>query len=199
MLVSCGSSGAGLIPSENAGPLVADFQAGRTGGAERRRQLRAHRSGAAHAPNTTSQALPASVDAGLRARLQRRHRASADTALELCTNSRSARPRPANRPPPRPPRLPPPQPKPRRPTPTTSTTPPTSTTTPTSTAAHRHHPELRRRRRHPPEVGGSEGKAGEGGAGNGQGGLGSGEAAEGANNGGAAGPSGGTGSGGSGQ
>ncbi len=196
VLVSCGSSGAGLIPSENAGPLVADFQAvehaALKGGGD---------CGPTEAALRTTEhdfaALPASVDAGLRAKLRQGISHLHGQALELCTQplstttgeSTSTTPTTA----------PPSSTKTTTTTPTTSTTPPTSSTTPTSTAPTGTTPSSGAEGGTSPEVGGSEGKAGEGGAGSGQGGLGSGEAAEGANNGGAAGPSGGTGSGGSGQ
>jgi hypothetical protein len=193
VLVSCGSSGAGLIPSENAGPLVADFQA-----VERAASKGGGNCGPTKAALSTTehdyQALPASVNAGLRARLREGISHLQTLALELCaeplaqttttgesTSTTTATP-PAT-----------------TTTPSTSATPPTSTTTGTSTAPTGTTPSSGAEGGTSPEVGGSEGNAGEGGAGSGQGGLGSGEAAEGANNGGAVGPSGGTGSGGSGQ
>ncbi len=84
VLVSCGSSGAGLIPSANAGPLVADFQ---------EVERAALKGGGNCAPTeaalrTTERdfaALPASVDAGLRAKLRQGISHLHDQALELCT------------------------------------------------------------------------------------------------------------------
>jgi hypothetical protein len=196
VLVSCGSSGAGLIPSENAGPLVADFQ---------KVEQAALKGGGNCAPTeaalrTTAHdfaALPASVDAGLRAKLQQGIAHLHQQALELCTQplstttGESTSTTPTTAPP--------------SSTKTTTTTAPTGTTpppstTPTGTAPTGTTPSSGAEGGTAPEAGGKEeGGAGEGGTGNGQGGLGSGEASEGANNGGAAGPSGGTGSGGSGQ
>ncbi len=196
VLVSCGSSGAGLIPSENAGPLVADFQA-----VERAASKGGGNCGPTkEALSTTEhdfQALPPSVNTGLRARLQEGISHLQTLALELCaeqlaqttTTGESTSTT----------TTPPATTKTTTTTPSTSTTPPTSTSTGTSTAPTGTTPSSGAEGGTAPEVGSSEGKAGEGGAGNGQGGLGSGEAAEGPNNGGAAGPSGGTGSGGSGQ
>ncbi len=187
VLVSCGSSGAGLIPSENAGPLVSDFQ---------KVEQAALKGGGNCAPTqaalrTTEHdfaALPASVDAGLRARLQQGISHLQKQALELCTEPLSTTTGESTS------TTPPPSTK-TTTTEPTGTTPPTSSTTPTSTAPTGTTPSSGSEGGTPPEVGGNEGKAGEGGAGSGQGGQGSGEAGEGANNGGAAGPSGGTGSG----
>jgi hypothetical protein len=192
VLVSCGSAGAGLIPSENAGPLVADFQ---------EVERAALKGGGNCAPTeaalrTTEHdfaALPASVDAGLRAKLQQGISHLHKQALELCTQplstttgeSTSTTPTTA----------PPASTKTTTTTAPASTTPPTSSTTPASTAPTGTTPSSGAEGGTSPEVGGSEGRAGESGAGSGQGGLGNGEAAEGANNGGAASPSGGTGSG----
>ncbi len=195
VLVSCGSSGAGLIPSENAGPLVADFQA-----VEREASKGNGDCGPTKAALSTTehdfQALPASVNAGLRARLREGISHLQTLALELCTEplaqtTTSGESTATTT-------TPPATTKTTATTPPTSTTPSTSTTTGTSTAPTGTTPNSGAEGGTSPEVGGSEGEAGEGGAG-GQGGLGSGEAKEGANNGGAAGPSGGTGSGGSGQ
>jgi hypothetical protein len=197
VLVSCGSSGVGLIPSENAGPLVADFQE-----VERVASKGDGNCGPTKAALSTTehdfQALPASVNAGLRARLREGISHLQTLALELCaeplaqttttgesTSTSTTAPSATT--------------KTTTTTPSTSATPPTSTTTGTSTAPTGTTPNSGAEGGTSPEVGGSEGNAGEGGAGSGQGGLGSGEAAEGANNGGAVGPSGGTGSGGSGQ
>ena len=83
VLVSCGSSGAGLIPSENAGPLVADFQA-----VERAASKGGGNCGPTKAALSTTehdfQALPSSVNAGLRARLREGISHLQTLALELC-------------------------------------------------------------------------------------------------------------------
>ncbi len=199
VLVSCGSSGAGLIPSENAGPLVAAFQAVERAASQGDGNC-APTKAALSTTEHDFQALPASVNAGLRTRLRKGISHLQTLALELCaeplaqttttgestsTTTTTAPPATTKTTTTTPP--------------TNTTTPPTSTTTPTSTAPTGTTPSSGAEGGTAPEVGGSEGNAGEGGAGGGQGGLGSGEAAEGANNGGAAGPSGGTGSGGSGQ
>jgi hypothetical protein len=82
-LVSCGGSGQGLIPSANAGPLQADFEAvareaesgdGSCGGTEAA-LLRTERDYGA---------LPASVDRGLRRRLSEGIAKLRDDALGLC-------------------------------------------------------------------------------------------------------------------
>ncbi len=196
VLVSCGSSGAGLIPSENAGPLVADFQA-----VERAASKGSGNCDPTKAALSTTehdfQALPPSVNAGLRARLREGISHLQTLALELCaeplapttTTGESTSTTTA----------PPATTKTTTTTPPPSTTPPTSTSTGTSTAPTGTTPNSGAEGGTAPEVGSGEGKAGEGAAGNSQGGSGGGEASEGANNGGAAGPSGGTGSGGSGQ
>jgi hypothetical protein len=197
VLVSCGSSGVGLIPSENAGPLVADFQAvERT--ASKGDGNCAPTKAALGTTERDFQALPASVNAGLRAKLREGISHLQTLALELCaeplaqttttgesTSTTRSTPHPTT-------------------SSTQTSTEPTSTTQTTSTTGTGTAPSTTTSGAEggtSPEVGGSEseGKAGEGGAGSGQGGQGSGEASEGANNGGAAGPSGGTGSGGSGQ
>lgn len=196
VLVSCGSSGAGLIPSDNAGPLVADFQKVEQAASKGNGDCGATKA----ALSTTEhdfQALPASVNAGLRARLREGISHLQTLALELCaeplsqstTTGESTSTT----------TTPPATTKATTTTPPTGTTPPTSTTTPTSTAPTATTPGSGAEGGTSPEVGGGEGEAGEGGAGSGQGGLGSGEAKEGANNGGAAGPSAGAGGGGSGQ
>jgi hypothetical protein len=198
VLVSCGSSGAGLIPSENAGPLVADFQA-----VERAALKGSGNCTPTEAALRTTErdfaALPASVDAGLHAKLRQGISHLHNQALELCaqmlstTTSGSTSTTQTTAPP-----------SPSSSTTTTktaptSTTPPTSTTgagtTPTGTT-----PTSGAEGGTAPEVGGSEGNAGEGGAGSAQGGLGSGEGGAGANNGGAGvTPGGEAGAGGSGQ
>jgi hypothetical protein len=190
VLVSCGSSGVGLIPSENAGPLVADFQAVEQAALKGEGNC-APTEAALRTTEHDFAALPASVDAGLRAKLKQGISHLHAQALELCTQplstttgeSTSTTPTTA-----------PPATTKTTSTAPTGTTPPTSTT-PAGTAPTATTPSSGAEGGTAPEVGGSEGGAGEGAGGNGQGGLGSGEASEGANNGGAAGPSGGTGSG----
>ncbi len=84
VLISCGSSGAGLIPSENAGPLESDFQA----------VARAASTGdgncsftatAIHNTESDFHALPPSVDTGLRLRLEEGITHLREHALALCT------------------------------------------------------------------------------------------------------------------
>lgn len=195
VLVSCGSSGAGLIPSENAGPLVADFQA-----VEREALKGSGNCAPTEAALRTTErdfaALPASIDAGLRAKLRQGISHLHNQALELCaqalsTTTGGTTSTTQTTPPP----------SPTTKTAPTSTTPPTSSTTGAGTTPPSTTPSSGAEGGTAPEVGGSEGKAGEGDAGDAQGGAGSGqegsgssESPEGANNGGA-----GVGGGGSGQ
>jgi hypothetical protein len=83
VLVACGGSGAGLIPSEDAGPLVADFQA-----VERAAMKGNGDCGPTKAALTTTerdfQTLPASVDTGLRRKLREGIAHLQTLALELC-------------------------------------------------------------------------------------------------------------------
>ncbi|HXW58787.1 MAG TPA: hypothetical protein VEJ23_04845 [Solirubrobacteraceae bacterium] len=83
VLVSCGASGQGLIPSANAGPLQADFEA----------VMREAESGDGSCAGTEAAllrterdygALPASVDAGLRRRLSEGISKLRDDALGAC-------------------------------------------------------------------------------------------------------------------
>src|SRR6185312_12581693 len=83
VLVSCGSSGTGLIPSANAGPLQSDFEA----------VSRAAEAGNGSCAETESAlgkteqdflALPASVDRGLHARLQQGIANLRKQALAMC-------------------------------------------------------------------------------------------------------------------
>ncbi len=84
VLVSCGGSGAGLIPAQNAGPLLSDFQA-----VERAALKGAGDCAQTEAALSTTerdfQALPASVDAGLHGRLQEGISNLRKRALEMCT------------------------------------------------------------------------------------------------------------------
>jgi hypothetical protein len=189
VLVSCGSSGAGLIPAENAGPLLADFQAVE-------RDARAG-NGSCAATETAIrktesdfQLLPASVDAGLHGRLHEGIAKLHELALEACaaplsqTTATGESTSPAKT-------AAPPSTTETQTTPTTATqTTPTTATTPGATQPSGTEGGTA------PGVGGGEGQAGEGGAGGGgQGnsGSGSGEGAKGG------GPSGDTGSGGTGS
>ncbi len=84
VLVSCGSSGAGLIPAQNAGPLLSDFQA------VERAALKgdgdcAQTEAALSSTERDFQALPASIDAGLHGRLQEGISNLRKRALEMCT------------------------------------------------------------------------------------------------------------------
>ncbi|HEX4837955.1 MAG TPA: hypothetical protein VFV03_05470 [Solirubrobacteraceae bacterium] len=105
LLVSCGSSGSGLIPTANAGPLQSDFEA----------VAQAARSGGGSCVATESAlgkteqdflALPATVDKGLYAHLRQGISYLRKDALAMCT----------------------------RPTQTATTTIPTTTTTTTTQA-----------------------------------------------------------------
>jgi hypothetical protein len=117
VLVSCGSSGKGLIPIANAGPLQSDFeavaQAARAGGG--------NCTATTEAINKTEQdfaALPVTIDAGLHNRLSQgisnlRERALALCAQPLAQTATTTTPRTTT---------------------TTTTTTPTTPTTTTSTA-----------------------------------------------------------------
>lgn len=83
VLVSCGSSGKGLIPIANAGPLQSDFeavaQAAQAGGGDC--------TATTAAINKTEQdfaALPATIDSGLHRRLSEGISNLRERALELC-------------------------------------------------------------------------------------------------------------------
>lgn len=105
VLVSCGSSGTGLIPSSNGGPLEADFEAVAQAATSGNGSCEATES----ALGKTDQdflALPASVDAGLHKRLQEGIENLRKQALALCAQTT---------------------------TPTTTTGTTTTTTTPTTT------------------------------------------------------------------
>ena len=143
VLVSCGSSGKGLIPLAYAGPLQTDFQA----------VLQAAQEGDGSCTATEAairktehdlQALPSSVDDGLRGRLAEGVANLSVRARELLRGSRSRRPRRRAR-------------RPQTSPPATSTaTTPTAphrqhATTPDdrhATTAHQHLAARRRRRRH---------------------------------------------------
>jgi hypothetical protein len=120
LLVACGSSGAGLIPTGNAGPLQSDFEA----------IAQAAQSGNGSCAATEAailkteadfRSLPASVDSGLRSTLRQGIANLRSRALVACTQplpqstvtSSTTKSTPT--------------------TPTTSTTPTTTQTTPTTT------------------------------------------------------------------
>jgi hypothetical protein len=83
LIVSCGSSGKGLIPTGNAGPLQSDFEA-----VARDAQNGNGRCTATEAAiiktETDFGALPATVDAGLRSRLREGITNLRTHALEVC-------------------------------------------------------------------------------------------------------------------
>jgi hypothetical protein len=83
VLVSCGGSGAGLIPAQNAGPLLSDFQAVERAALKGSGDC-AQTETALSATEHDFQALPASVDAGLHGRLQEGISNLRKRALEMC-------------------------------------------------------------------------------------------------------------------
>lgn len=86
LLVSCGSSGTGLIPSSNAGPLQGDFEAVAQTAAAGNGSCEATES----ALGKTEQdflALPASVDRGLHKRLQEGIANLRKQALAACAHT----------------------------------------------------------------------------------------------------------------
>jgi len=83
LLVSCGSSGSGLIPAANAGPLQSDFEAV----AKAAREGNGSCAATEAALGKTEQdflALPASVDRGLRTRLEQGIANLHARALAMC-------------------------------------------------------------------------------------------------------------------
>jgi hypothetical protein len=82
-LVSCGSSGAGLIPVENAGPLQSDFEAVAQAAENAGGSCVATEAAILKTERDFS-ALPASVDAGLHNRLQEGIAKLHSDALGLC-------------------------------------------------------------------------------------------------------------------
>jgi hypothetical protein len=132
-LVSCGSSGKGLIPLADAGPLQSDFEAvahaAQTGDGDC--------TTTAAAINKTEQdfaTLPASIDPGLRAKLQEGIKNLREHALALCaqplaqTTTTSAQRTTTTTPPPKTQTTTPPTTTQTTSTQTTSTTPTTPTT-----------------------------------------------------------------------
>ncbi len=83
VLVSCGSSGTGLIPAQSAGPLLRDFQA-----VEAAAKVGDGNCASTEAALATTEsdyhALPSSIDAGLRARLEEGVSHLHERALALC-------------------------------------------------------------------------------------------------------------------
>jgi hypothetical protein len=191
VLVACGSSGSGLIPSANAGPLASDFQA-----VERAAQAgNGDCNGTAAALSTTEHdfhLLPSSVDAGLRGRLAEGIRQLRTTALEMCAQPAAASTTSTSETSTQT-KIIPPSTTTSTGTQTTSTgtsTLPESTTgagtTPTTTPSEGGTA---------PEVGSGEGQTGEGGASGGQGGAGSGGSSGGGSSGAGQGPGAGAGEG----
>lgn len=86
VLVSCGGSGAGLIPSQNAGPLLRDFQAVEAA-AKAGNGSCASTKAAIRTTESDYQHLPTSVDAGLHGRLQEGISKLRELALEMCVQS----------------------------------------------------------------------------------------------------------------
>jgi hypothetical protein len=86
LLVSCGSSGAGLIPAENAGPLLRDFQAVEAA-AKAGDGSCAATEAALRTTEHSFQMLPATVDAGLHGRLAEGIAQLHTTALEQCAQT----------------------------------------------------------------------------------------------------------------
>jgi hypothetical protein len=87
VLVSCGSSGAGLIPAQNAGPLLGAFQAVERAAKEGNGRCTATEA-AIRTTELDLQRLPA-IDAGLRARLQEGVSKLRELALEMCAQPSS--------------------------------------------------------------------------------------------------------------
>jgi hypothetical protein len=83
VLVSCGSTGAGLIPAEDAGPLVRDFQAVEQTASRGHGDCTPTRA-ALQTTERDFQTLPRSVDSGLRRKLQEGIAHLQTLALELC-------------------------------------------------------------------------------------------------------------------
>jgi hypothetical protein len=81
LLVSCGSSGKGLIPSANAGPLQADFEA--VNQAAQSGDCATTQSAIAKTEQDYN-TLPASINAGLRTRLREGITHLSKRALEVC-------------------------------------------------------------------------------------------------------------------
>jgi hypothetical protein len=83
LLVSCGSSGKGLIPTGNAGPLQSDFEAVARDAQSGNGNCAATQAAIAKTEQDFG-ALPATVDAGLRSRLREGITNLRTRALEVC-------------------------------------------------------------------------------------------------------------------
>ncbi len=185
VLVSCGSSSAGLIPAQSAGPLLRDFQAVEAA-AKVGNGSCATTEAALRTTESNFHTLPSSVDAGLRARLEEGISHLRERALALCAEPLSQTTTTGES------------------TSTTKTTAPPTATTETQTTTSESTPTTGTtpgatqtsgtEGGTAPGVGGAEGQGGEGGAGSGEQGAAGNGSGEGAKNGGAA--NGGTGSGG---
>jgi hypothetical protein len=83
LLVSCGTSGKGLIPTGNAGPLQSDFEAVARDAQNGNGRCAATEAALARTEHDFG-ALPATVDAGLRSRLREGITNLRTRALEVC-------------------------------------------------------------------------------------------------------------------
>jgi hypothetical protein len=83
LLVSCGTSGSGLIPADSAGPLEGDFQAVAQAAREGDGDCTATEA-AVHTMESDFHKLPTTVDAGLRGRLEEGVTHLSAHALTLC-------------------------------------------------------------------------------------------------------------------
>jgi len=166
LLISCGSSGKGLIPTANAGPLQADFEAVSQAALNGNGSC----SGTEAAIAKTEQdfnALPAAVNGGLRSKLREGITNLSKRARELCTQpltpATTATTQKTTPPPP-------------TTTAQTSTTPPPTTTTPTTTTPTTTTPETGGGTAAPGETPGTgNGNPGSGGTEGQSGGVGAGE------------------------
>jgi hypothetical protein len=83
LLASCGSSGKGLIPAADAGPLRSDFEAIATAARDGSGSCAATETAIRQTERDFS-ALPATLDSGLRERLQSGIKNLRERALEMC-------------------------------------------------------------------------------------------------------------------
>jgi hypothetical protein len=86
LLVSCGSSGKGLIPAADAGPLRSDFEAVASDARSAGGSCAATEAALAQTEHDFG-ALPGSLDAGLRERLQTGIKNLRERALETCAQA----------------------------------------------------------------------------------------------------------------
>lgn len=84
LLISCGGSGAGLIPAGNAGPLQSDFETVANAAESGNGSCSATES-AIQKTEKDFHELPGSVDGGLRSRLNQGISTLRERALKLCT------------------------------------------------------------------------------------------------------------------